>query len=429
MWQLLAAIILAAAEAGGAGGEDLQSQVDHWVRQLTAPELSQRADAEQQLIALGPKILDLLPTFKDGGPAGDAQKRDTIARIRQRLENELAQRSTQATTITLHAAGKPLSEVLAELTHQSGNKMEDLRRQMGQEPTDPKITVDFDKTPFWQALDKTLDQANLTVYHFHANNDELGIIARGPKELPRSGRACYTGPLRIDATRLAAERDLHAAGNVSSLKLTLEIAWEPRMRPIILQQSLAELHVTDDRGQPIRVDGIEGQLERPVDPAGTAAEFLIPLVSPPRSAERIASLKGKLRTTLPGKTESFEFSDLKSTKPIELRKARATVTLDQVRKNNDAWEVRMLVHFDRAGSSLESFRTWIFNNEAYLVGEDKKPIHHSGFQTTRQTEDEVGVAYLFDLPNGLDGMTFVYRTPAILNSVPLDYELKDLKLP
>ena len=429
MWHLLLAIVLAAADVAGNGGEDLKSQVDHWVRQLSSPELSQRDEAEQHLIGMGPKILDILAAIKDTGSAAEAQRRDTIAKIRQQLENELARRSTQATTITLHAAGKPLSEVVAEIAKQSGNNIEDMRRQMGQESTDPKITVDFDKAPFWEALDKTLDQANLTVYHFHPKNDVLGMIDRGPKDLPRFGRACYAGPLRIEGTRLLGERDLRAAGDASSLKLTLEIAWEPRMRPIIVQQSLGEVHASDERGQPIRIDGVEGQLERPIDPAGTAAELIIPMIGPPRSTERIASLKGKLRTTLPGKIESFEFTDLKSGKPISLRKAGATVTLDQVRKNNDAWEVRMRVRFDRAGNSLESFRTWIFNNEAYLVGADNKPIQHSGFQTTRQAEDEVGVAYLFDLPNGVDGLKFVYRTPAVLNSVPLDYELKNLRLP
>ena len=75
---------------GGATAEDLQSQVKHWVRQLNSPELSQRADAEQQLIALGPTILDLLPPLKEGGPANEAQQRDTLARIRRVLENESA---------------------------------------------------------------------------------------------------------------------------------------------------------------------------------------------------------------------------------------------------------------------------------------------------------------------------------------------------
>jgi hypothetical protein len=425
---LLIAIVLVAAAAGGVNGEELQSQVDRLVKQLTSPELSKRNDAEEQLISLGPIILEMLPTFKDGAAAANAQKRDSVARIRQTLEKQMAEHSTQSTTITLHAANKPLSEVLAEFTRQAGNKFKDVRRQMGQDAADPKVSVDFEKTPFWEALDQTLDQANLTLYHF-AENDALGIIARGESQLPRFGRAAYAGALRLDATRLTTERDLHAAGTNSSLKVTLEIAWEPRMRPIILQQALTDLHAVDDLGNAIQIDGREGQLERPVDATGTATEFLVPLVNPSRSARKIASLKGKLRALLPAKTESFEFTDLKNAKQVEQHKADVTVTIDEVRQNDAGWEVRVRVRFDKTAGALESFRGWVFNNEAYLVGADGKQISHSGFQTTKQTEDEVGVAYLFDLPNGPEGLTFVYKTPAMLNNLPLDYELKDLPLP
>jgi hypothetical protein len=427
MWPALLAILLMGAAADGSSTDDLRSQVNRFVQQLSSSELNKRAEAEEQLLALGPQVLELLPTFSDQTPATEAQKRETVARIRQRLEHELAERSTQASTITLHRSGT-LSQILPELTRQSGNKIKDLRSQMGQVQTDPTVTVDFDKTPFWQALDKTLDQANLTLYHFSAN-DALGIIARGEKQLPRSGRASYAGPLRIEATRLTAERDLRGVGADSSLKLMLEIAWEPRMRPITLQQPLGEIHALDDRGEVVRVDGAGGELEKAIDAVGTAAEFQIPLVNPPRGARTIASVKGKLRALLPGKIESFEFTGLKNAKKVEQHKAGVTVTLDEVRHNNDAWEVRMRVRFDKAANALESFRSWIYNNEAYLVGPDGKRISHAGFETTRQTQDEVGVAYLFDLPNGPDGLTFVYNTPAMLNSIPLEYELKDLPLP
>jgi hypothetical protein len=425
MWRFFVAIALVAAEAGGASGEELRPQVERLVKQLNSQELNERTDAEGQLIALGPKILEFLPTFKDGEGAAEAQKRESVARIRGRLEKEMAEHSTQTTTITLHAANKPLSEVLAEFTRQTGNKFKDVRRQMGQEVADPNVSIDFEKTPFWEALDKTLDQAKLTLYHF-AENDALGITARGESQLPRFGRAAYAGALRLDATRLAAERDLRAAGNNSSLKLTLEIAWEPRMRPIILQQALADLRAVDDRGNAIQIDGHEAELERPVDATGTATEFLIPLANPPREAKKIASLKGKL---LPAKTESFEFADLKNAKKVEQHKADVTVTIDDVLKNDAGWEIRVWVRFDKTAGALESFRGWVFNNEAYLVAADGKRVSHSGFETTKQTDDEVGVAYLFDLPNGPDGLTFVYKTPAMLNSVPLDYELKDLPLP
>jgi hypothetical protein len=423
---------LKSADAPKSSGDlkqaELRQKVDRLIRQLSSAELSRRNEAEDQLIALGPDILELLPAPKEGGAAGDAARRDAIARVRRTLEQKFAERSTQGSTVTLHVSNKALSEVLTELTRLTGNKLKDVRQQMGQELPNPKLSLDFDKTPFWEALDNVLDKANLTIYHF-AESDALGIVARGEKQLPRAGRASYAGPLRLEATRLVAERDLRAQSQTSSLKLTLEIAWEPRMRPITLVQPLADLKATDDRGRPIQIESTQAQLERGVDAAGTATEFLIPLVNPPRDAQRIGSLKGKLRALLPAKIESFEFADLKTAKKIEQKKAGVTVTLDEVRQNNEAWEVRVRVKFDKTAGALESYRGWIFNNEAFLLGAGGKRIGHSGFETTKQTEDEIGLAYLFDLPDGPDKLKFVYKTPAMLNFVPLNFELKDLPLP
>ena len=195
--------------------------------------------------------------------------------------------------MTLKATERPVSEILAELTRQTGNKFKDVRQQMGQEATDPKLTVDFSKTPYWQALDQTLDQAKLTVYPYAAK-DELGIMARGPGAFPRVDRASYAGPLRLEATQLLAQRNLAAAG-AGSLKLTLQVAWEPRLRPIVLQLPLAEVKAVDDRGTAIAVENPEGELERAVDPTGSAVEFQIPLVNPPRTAaSRFGSIKGNI---------------------------------------------------------------------------------------------------------------------------------------
>jgi hypothetical protein len=114
---------------------------------------------------------------------------------------------------------------------------------------------------------------------------------------------------------------------------------------------------------------------------------------------------------------------------VEQRKAGVTVIIDQVRKNNEIWEVRTRVRFDKPGDSLESHRSWIFRNELYLIGADKKKILPGGYEQTRQTENEVGIAYLFELPKGPQGMTFVYQTPTNVFEMPVEYELSDLLLP
>lgn len=421
---LLMVLVLATGADNSAA--ELKADVNHWVRQLDAPELSRRADAETKLLNLGPKILDLLPEYGDKSPASEAQRREAVGRIRDQLERRAAEESTAAAVVTLKAKDRPLSEILAELTRQSGDKLKDVRDQMGQEVTNPKLTVDFSKTPYWQALDQTLDQAKLTVYPY-AGKDELGIMASPPGAFPRGDRASYAGPLRLEATQLLAQRNLTAAGP-GSLKLTVQVAWEPRLRPIVLQLPLAEVKALDDRGTAIAVENPEGELERAVDPTGSAVEFQIPLVNPPRTAQSVASIKGKLKALLPGKIETFEFAGLKDTKKVEQHRAGVTVAVDEVRQDGDAWEVRMRVRFDNAANALETFRSWIYNNEAYLNG-PKGKIPNGGFETTVQSKNEVGVAYKFDLPDGPGGLTFVYKTPAMLTSTPLPFEFKNLPLP
>ena len=82
----------------------------------------------------------------------------------------------RASAVTLHG-DRPLADALAEISRQTGNQLKDVRQQMGQEIGNPQVIANFDKTPFWQALDQTLDQAGLTVYPY-AGKDELGIMAR-----------------------------------------------------------------------------------------------------------------------------------------------------------------------------------------------------------------------------------------------------------
>ncbi|MCC7085426.1 MAG: hypothetical protein IT427_10505, partial [Pirellulales bacterium] len=104
-------------------------------------------------------------------------------------------------------------------------------------------------------------------------------------------------------------------------------------------------------------------------------------------------------------------------------------TLDDVRRNPEVWEVRMRIRFDAAANALESHRAWIYQNEAYLIGPHQQRIEHGGSETFLRDENEVGLAYLFDELENLDGCTFVYKSACSLHVVPVHYELNDLELP
>ncbi len=420
---LLGGILLAQADAKAPEG-DLAASVRRLVRQLDAPQLNERDAAEEELLRLGPRVLELLP---QGGDASRPEVEERLGRIRQKLQRAQSETAVQPSRVTLRGDGLPLSKVLAAIQGQTGNKIVDARREAAGEAPDPKLKVDFDKTPFWQALDRVLDQAGLTVYPF-GDDKAIRIVTPSGPQGPRTERAFYQGPFRFEPVSVAAQRDLrNPAGQV--LKLELEVAWEPRLAPIAFQHRLADLKAVDESGKPLAVLSPEAELEVPVEPGPVGKRLIIPLALPPREVKRIARLRGILHVLVPGKQETFRFQNLAEAKNVEKRAAAVTVILEGVRKNNKLWELHTIVRFDRPEGALASHRNWVLDNPAFLEGRDGKPVPYDSMETTRQTPADVGVGYLFAVAGPLADYTFVYKTPAMIFSTPFEYEVKDVPLP
>jgi hypothetical protein len=459
--------VLLAGQMAVFGGEDPGAEVRRLVRQLDAPQLAQREAAEAELLRRGSAVLDLLPPATDRVSA-EVQQR--LGRIRQRLQEAAADAAVNASTIILVADATPLSEILRAFQQQSGNTILDYRRQFGQPTTDPKLSVRFGKKPFWPALDRLLDQAGLTVYPYGQQRAISVVAALGDKRIARSGRASYSGPLRFEPISIVARRDLRQADS-RSLVVTLEAAWEPRLRIISLRQRMAEVQAVDERGGRLPVVDPAAQPELSVGSETTAVKLDLPLMPPPRDVRQIASLKGNLLATILGRIETFRFGELADAKNVQQRIAGVTVTLEQVRSmtsplllgegqglraasgesgphpnplpkgegtkaesplpkgEGTGWEVRMTVRFDDAGDALASHRQWVFSNEAHLEGPDGKPIAYDGYETTAQGKNELGLAYVFRTDRPLGELTFVYKTPGTIVTRAFDYELKNLELP
>jgi hypothetical protein len=419
---LLGGLVLGQAEAK-TPWDALAVEVRKLIRQLDAPKLEQRDAAEAELVKLGPNVLDLLPKDVDPSQAEVAQR---VARIRQKLERSVAESAVQASRVTLH--GKmPLSKILAAIEQQTGNKIVDVRRGAVANLPDPEVQVDFEKTPFWQALDQVLDQVGLTVYPY-GESKTVQVVKQPGEEGLRSKRACYQGPFRFEAVSIVAERDLRNRTG-GTLKLEVEVTWEPRVEPVSFSLKMADVKAVDDRGKPVPVETKEAVPEIPVEAGPIGKKIILPLSPPARDVKQIARLSGRLNAIIPGKMETFRFKDLAQAKNVERRAAGVTVVLEEVVKNNKVWEVLTLLRFDNAGESLASHRTWVYNNPAYLEGPDGKPVERASLETTKQTENEVGMGYLFVIEGGLEGYTFVYKTPAMVFSTPVEYELRDIPLP
>jgi hypothetical protein len=88
----------------------------------------------------------------------------------------------------------------------------------------------------------------------------------------------------------------------------------------------------------------------------------------------------------------------------------------------------MRLRLDDDNHALESHRSWAFQNPSYLVDPKGQTIDNAGLETTSQSQNEVGVVYLFDVPD-VAGLTWVYETPAAIVELPIEFELKDIELP
>lgn len=411
-----------------------KARVEKLVAQLDAGERAERDDAEKQLIeaglnagagAGGDEFFTLLPTPNDQMPQ-ELQTR--LARIRGEVQKRLAKQAVAETRVTLKLDDAPLADALKEIEKQTGNRVIDYREQFGQEASEKKLTVDIKDKPFWQALDEVLDATNMSPYPY-SGEEELALIGREQGSLRRLDRAAYAGPFRIEATNVSSQRGLRAPDQ-SGLNMDLEISWEPRLQPMAVSQTAGDLKVVcdDDRETPVVGEGPAFDVEAP--PGSHAAEATVTLQLPAREAKTLKSIKGKMTALVAGKVVELKFDELTKAHDVKQEAGGVLVTLERVVKNQALWEVHMKVRVGGPGDEADANRGWVLQNLTYLRHKKSgDKVDHAGYETSMQNDREAGLAYFFELPDDIANYEWVYRTPAAIVNLPVEYELKDVPLP
>ncbi|MFV2066176.1 MAG: hypothetical protein ACC645_04295 [Pirellulales bacterium] len=401
----------------------LAERVRRLVEQLDDDRLAVRTQAEAELVRLGPRAADYLPEADDGMSAEVVHR---LARVRNGWLGEQIKIVQEASKITWPDGTIRLAELLELVQKQTGNQLR-IREEIAPSLAERMVKVEAGSVDFWPAIDRVLDQVGLTPYHF-SRNQELLLMAVPESQVARYDRALYCGPFRLEPVRLEAHRDLRSPVT-SRLTLHVEIAWEPRLTPIGVNQPLADVDATGDGGIPLRLVERDLDLSPVVHQGTTAVDLEIPFQLPPRRIKQIAVVRGKLSVLLPGVIQALRFEQLEAGGLQQRQEGDVTVLLEGIRRNGQLWEIRLRVRFAGADEALDSHRGWLFRNACFLVDQHKKRYEHAGFETTRQNQGEVGIAYLFDVAEDLAGLTLVYETPVSILQVPVEYELRNIPLP
>lgn len=412
---ILAAVF--ATQAPAAGNEEMAAKVKRLVRMLGDDELAEREKAERSLRELGSAALDALPTAT---ATLSAEEKTRLERVRSALEKEAIDMTTRPTVVTLMGSFTA-PEACAAIEKQTGNKIVP-------PPGDTQsLKLAFEKVPFWEAVDRMCDEADWVVSAM-GEDGALRLVARPTEHAGRVGKAGYGGVFRFEAMRVLAIRDLRITP-VRGLKVTLEIAWEPRLQPISLEQPLGAIKAVDENGDSLALE--EKQNTLTLSPYGDrcSAELELPLTLPGREVHRIATLAGTLSALVPGRIETYRFEKPTEAKNEERRKGGVSVVLRELRKNQELYEAKILVRFDEAANALESHRGWIDRNEAAMVNGKGERLAPAAFETGQRKENEQAMSFLFDVAGDVKDYAFEYTTPAGLVKMPIKYELRDIALP
>jgi hypothetical protein len=420
------------ARAQNAADAALKDRVLQLIERLDAPKADARDAAMASLIKLGPRVLPLLP---DPATVKSEERKSRLEKIRLELRKAEDEVNIGATKVTLAGKGIRLSEAIQQLQKQSGNAISDMREQQGADVTNPSLDLDIHDTPFLEALDRVAKEAQVGTTFF-TGDGSIGVEGSAmddnepskPRNPDTKPLVQYSGPFRIELKNLGIARDFGAGTTVANLQL--EVAWEPRLRPMLLKLKADELKVLDDRKKEVKPQVAEESDQVVLRPENPAAEVHISLDGPDRAAQKIAQLRVKAEMTIPAGIKVFTFPNL-AQQDVTIKRDDVSVTLQDTEVDEQVWKVHIALNYPGEGPAFESYQQGLFNNRLWLQRADgSRFAHNGGFSNTSSDGGKLGFEYLFvDAPGKPSDYKLVYETPSKVITIPLEFEFKDIPLP
>ncbi len=390
------------------------------LRSLESNQLQDRDAAEQDLVELGPAVLAFLPEIS-ANTSGEMKVR--LQRIRQQLQRADTETYFKASTLTL--SGKmPLSEALASIEQQTGNKIE----VEGADAFDG-LEIEFmeQDSSFWTVMDKIMTQAKLRVNNY-TTSDGLSLAAGAQEYREKSAEPFVTGPFRIEVTSVQSTLTFNSRLD-GQLDLSLQVTWEPRLKPVFMQIPMNTISATIDDENVLASVNPQSTPEVPLNTGGASTQIDLQLARPKRSVTKLSKLNGEFMIAVPSEKHKYIFKKFGNGARQSEKFGDVSVTLEGARRNGSVYEMRLLVEFGNAQGALDSFRGWILSNEAYLLDPKERRLENVGLQTYAVTPNAVGIAYLFQINGNPDDFQLIYESPGLITRETVKFELRDIELP
>lgn len=445
---LLLAVTLGAVPLSLAAAEVVdESAVRRWVVRLDADRKADRQRAEEELLKLGSAALKWLP---EPDSLGSRATSETIRRVRAKLERQKAEESVEATRMT--PAGSPsISELLLRLTKETGNAIvaEDVSKELLSKP------VELPERPtFWDVIETTARQQDLS-WSFDGSPARLRLFPRMPADQtdsPRSVLATAQSKAFRIALKSIRERTVVGENAGPLLRLELDVMSEPRLRPLFVNCSAADLSVSGMRAgtkDEQRWQSFSPDAKLELTFGQGRRQMSVPFdFRKPEGDWTSLSVSGKLHVETAAGEEPLEFPAGTESRGVSRRRGGVTVKVLRwetiAGAKESGLEVTALVTYDTGGPAFESHRSWMLFNVAGLVRAGMMPTEKGNVGATTndvgllkptntesnvQPDGSIAVTYRFEkLPLPAGEYRFRYVAPTLILDVPLEFELRDVPL-
>lgn len=382
------------------------------VRQLDAPQRAVRDNAEAKLLEFGAPILPILSKFVPTS----AEAKLRWERVRHHLVMQRVDREAEASLVTLIATDVPVEKALRVIEEQSGNRI-----RVTQSLAQQRVSCSYQNQPFWMVVEDLARQVEGEVVPDAGGTLEMISREKGGERLG----VTYHGPFRFvvyapapSGESHSKERPANQAGQPSARPvLTLELAWESRLRPALLWWG--PIHWQCD-GSAAGTGPGASRREIPVVGPRCAVQLVLPIESSCLAATR-QRLSGTVEPILPLGIYPFEFTK------GDLDRGTAVQQLGQVKVELRSWQrvnsdtqVALRAEFREPQEAFGSHRGWFYQWRAEL-----------GARGNSQPADQVEAFWLGD--NGVElvyhfrgaeesGGRLTWFVPVAITRATIDFE-------
>lgn len=222
------------------------ASVEQLLKDLGADDYRTRERAGRELVARGEKVLPQMRAAFRQTDSPEVQRR--LAVMIRRMDTE---RLIEPKRITLAKKAMTVKEALDELAKQSGYRIE-----FGGGGNNERHAFEFDKTPFWVAIDKVAAAAGCVVYTDY-NDDGIRVYNQDTM----NPYVAYSGPFRIVATNINSSDSIQLSGmsrrgngthRYSNMNLSFQIQSEPK-NPMLGVTQVELIRAVDEFGGSLAV--------------------------------------------------------------------------------------------------------------------------------------------------------------------------------